>query len=436
MKHLISFLLGLVLLLSAVTGFAEDVPLFETPAPEASDTETQEPDATATGTAAPAATPQAGAAGETGAETAEALFARLYTEHQALHEMDSLADSEAEPPLQCFFPTEAPESIMNCFDLLIEEKREAPKDMNAVYDLFLEVFLTAETISRGETGAAIVNLEKYDDQYQKKVQQVMPGDKWWVTFTSDKYDALIVPFYFADEGDAVIDDSVYFLSVLAMEDKMQVWICADQELVRQMMQVMLPADAGASDDPVDTYLNAWVAGEQGADADADGTDAAASPSSAPTDEETATAQPTIDPSTVTMPPTIGTPGDAGAGSAQPQDAQSTGGGGGMTFAQPDTQPAASGTDGAGAADPANAQSSTGDRIGVVTVTAKNTINLRAEPNAESKRVAESSNGRKYDCLEISPEGWYKIRLKNGTVAYVAPTLVEYESDTPESGAGE
>ncbi len=310
----------------------------------------------------------------------EALFARLHKEHQALHRLDSLVDSQSKPSMQCVFPSQPPESILSCFDLLIDEERTLPKDMNQAYDLFLEIFFTAENISRGNTGAAIVNLEKYDAQYGKKVLQVMPGTDWWLSIPGKDYQGLVIPFFFTDEAGAMIDDHTYFMAVLSVGKKTQIWICSDQALVKEMLMTAHPVTIGSQDDSITNALDAWLSGAQ-------------SIRNEQIIENASTEQNAY----------------VGIIFAPPKDATED-----PPIAAPDVETKIE--------EP---------RIGVVTVIAKNTINLRAEPSEKSKRVSNSSNGRSYVCLGVAENGWYRILLKNGGVAYVAPSLVSFAKDDAE-----
>lgn len=59
-------------------------------------------------------------------------------------------------------------------------------------------------------------------------------------------------------------------------------------------------------------------------------------------------------------------------------------------------------------------------IGTVTIDPPNTINLRAEGNADSALVGRGAPGETFDCTGIAESGWFEILLPDGQTAYVSP----------------
>ena len=62
----------------------------------------------------------------------------------------------------------------------------------------------------------------------------------------------------------------------------------------------------------------------------------------------------------------------------------------------------------------------------VTIRRDGDVNVRREPNAYSQKVGMAKAGRTYALVETAENGWYRIRLLDGTEGYISPKLVQGE----------
>lgn len=66
-------------------------------------------------------------------------------------------------------------------------------------------------------------------------------------------------------------------------------------------------------------------------------------------------------------------------------------------------------------------------IGTVTVTASDSINIRARGSADSEAIAKARAGQTFDTLgQETPGGWYAVLLPSGETGYVSPKLVSFQ----------
>lgn len=65
-------------------------------------------------------------------------------------------------------------------------------------------------------------------------------------------------------------------------------------------------------------------------------------------------------------------------------------------------------------------------LGMVTVTHQRQANLRAGPSMQAAIVGKVDPGDMYPVVEFPGQGWYKIMLPNGTMAYIAAGMVAFE----------
>ena len=62
------------------------------------------------------------------------------------------------------------------------------------------------------------------------------------------------------------------------------------------------------------------------------------------------------------------------------------------------------------------------QIGTVTIRKSGPINVREGDSTDTKKVGSAKAGKTYPCFGVSPNGWYLIRLEDGTEGYVTGTL--------------
>ncbi len=67
-------------------------------------------------------------------------------------------------------------------------------------------------------------------------------------------------------------------------------------------------------------------------------------------------------------------------------------------------------------------------IGTVTIRKSGAVNVRADDNTGAKKIGSAKAGHSYPCLGISKNGWYLIRLEDGTEGYVTNTLTTLKKD--------
>jgi len=67
-------------------------------------------------------------------------------------------------------------------------------------------------------------------------------------------------------------------------------------------------------------------------------------------------------------------------------------------------------------------------IGTVTIRKSGSVNVREGDSTDARKVGSAKAGHSYPCLAISENGWYLIRLDDGTEGYVTNTLTTLKKD--------
>jgi hypothetical protein len=65
-------------------------------------------------------------------------------------------------------------------------------------------------------------------------------------------------------------------------------------------------------------------------------------------------------------------------------------------------------------------------LGTVTVSAKNSANVREDSSADSELVYIARHGQSYRVLSIAENGWFEIQLPDGKTGFISPQLVEHQ----------
>ena len=62
--------------------------------------------------------------------------------------------------------------------------------------------------------------------------------------------------------------------------------------------------------------------------------------------------------------------------------------------------------------------------GHVLITHNGTVNVRKASDKNSQKVGSAYSGSTYEYLEIASNGWYKIRLDDGTIGYISGKMAK------------
>ena len=60
----------------------------------------------------------------------------------------------------------------------------------------------------------------------------------------------------------------------------------------------------------------------------------------------------------------------------------------------------------------------------VTIRSSGSVNVRAEPNKDAKKVGIAQAGGNYPLVSSAENGWLEIRLEDGETGYISPKMVK------------
>lgn len=304
-----------------------------------------------------------------------AAIDELHTSHQAMHEMLSMTLDQDGEKLDCFFPAEAADTYMGCLEVYIPTPQALPTDAGSIYQLFLTMLYTSSAITASVDDVHLVDLARIEEDLESGSAQIsIPPQTWWASGFNDEMEMLVVPVLLLDGSKTVMDDAVYMFVMYTTEALTGLWVCADQDISRQMLETLITPPTDITDETA--YLRDWLY------------------SMPAVEEPTPTAPPVEETSTVKHSLVIGSDGVQAQDTAPPEDEV-------MVEHIP-----------AGV-------------IGIATVTHAQRINLRAGDTIESKSLGHAYPGDALQCIGITDAGWYEVLFEGGT-AFVGASLVEYE----------
>lgn len=164
------------------------------------------------------------------------LTTRLFKQHGEAH--PEIATSESMPGnggmvFRCKYPVEKPEGLLACMDFGFTMNRIMPSDAAAMNVLFRELLQSAIKVAKTDANGHVMDLARVEElRSLGSLISYFPEPALWLTGEFLSAEMIITPFYLKNIQDNVIDGRMYFMLLMSSEKSSQIWICADQEVVK------------------------------------------------------------------------------------------------------------------------------------------------------------------------------------------------------------
>lgn len=199
------------------------------------------------------------------AVSSEAFYERAedyVTRHWALHEgvlTADLGNSSLQKPSICSFPSDPPESILNCVVFDNGYPLTIPETIDDMASILIAMLDDVDYIAESYDGAVIYDVEKANRYREGAGLAWIVGDtNTWLS-SEHGVDLMMPMFFYSADNYEIIDGTVYLVILSTGGDESQLWVLADQPIVREYMQgVTLSPETN----DIDVLLASWLQGPQ------------------------------------------------------------------------------------------------------------------------------------------------------------------------------
>lgn len=302
-----------------------------------------------------------------------ALAMSLYEKHQAYHALFTVESNEGGEFIEFIFESGVPDTFLGCSEYVLHAKEALPKTSRQVQQVFGAYFASAYGITENVDGANILQIGRFNAEFQQEAALGVMKSEWYKVGKHGDTDVFIGPILLVDKDREIIDGQIYLLAVFAGPEKFQIWVCADDEIVYDML-VGYDLISNRGSDAYAKYLIQWVADKQEYEL--------------MLKRELFILDETANP-------------DYEVNELTPGERRRMLRGG------------------------------IPDPIGMVVVTNSTRANLRQEGSADSKQVGSVMPGETYECIGIAESGWYQILFDERKAGYISPKMVSFTPLTEE-----
>lgn len=183
--------------------------------------------------------------------TLHAFVGNMFEEHAKRHDMAigsySLADGT---DVIMSFPQGSSYSVLSCLEYEDNMVRKMARKDTEINDLFLPMFIVAQTASLQPDLNFPLNIEKFEGKYSRNIFFGSAQTSWWQAATNeiDGTTLLVVPVYLMDAKKNIIDDMLYVMCITYRPDGTDVWLCSDSYLVYTIVSAVKPPKAHEQDE--------------------------------------------------------------------------------------------------------------------------------------------------------------------------------------------
>lgn len=185
-----------------------------------------------------------------------AEVARLVRSMQAFHEtrhtLETLTIQTGEGPFDCLVPQKAPSRLMACMQLQYSWVEGLPTTLAEVGTRVGDLYDLALTITDFDGAPTVVSLDSWDGE----VAFSAPPEIWWKVGEDATGRLLAVPVMCMTPDSYVVDGAVYMVIFFENVEDSGVWLCADQDIVEEMLHAFIPDEL--PDDAASLYLEQWL----------------------------------------------------------------------------------------------------------------------------------------------------------------------------------